>query len=338
MARHLGYVVETVKADWRHGVDVAAVTAALRADTERKIHAVCVVHNETATGVALPLGRNPCARSTRRGHPALLLVDTISSLASLDFRMDEWGIDAVVGGSQKGLMLPTGISFTGASAKAMEAHAGPARRGTISTGASWPPTPSQLHRHGADVASSTACRVAPPDRGGGAGAGDRAPPPPRRSRARRRARLGRQPTGRSCSAPDPARMSDSVTAVMMPEGHDADALRRTALDRFNVSLGGGLGQLNGQGVPHRPSRRSQRADDARHASRRSSWPSRSTACRMGAAASTPRSRRWPPDPNPAPVRARPAPDQNVARLRHGCQSATVPRSGIGAPIRLSTCC
>ncbi len=113
--------VQTVAAEWRRGVDTAKVAEALVADRGHAIKAVCVVHNETATGLFIPI------REVRRaideaGHPAMLLVDTISSLGSLEFRMDDWGIDGVVGGSQKGLMCPTGLSFTAASDKAMAAH------------------------------------------------------------------------------------------------------------------------------------------------------------------------------------------------------------------------
>ena len=104
------------------GVDIADLRKALAADAAHQIKAVCVVHNETATGMMLPL---PPIREAIEltGHPALFLVDTISSLGSLEFRMDDWKIDCVVGGSQKGLMLPTGLSFTGVSDKALAAHA-----------------------------------------------------------------------------------------------------------------------------------------------------------------------------------------------------------------------
>ena len=121
MAEGFGVNVQTIPSDWRRGVDMAAVRAALAADTAHAIKAVCVVHNETSTGVTLPIEEVRAALDAT-GHPALLLADTISSLASIDFRMDEWGVDAVVGGSQKGLMLPTGLSFTGVSDKAMTAH------------------------------------------------------------------------------------------------------------------------------------------------------------------------------------------------------------------------
>ena len=122
MAVNLGLKVQTVAADWRRGVEMGAVKAALAADTGHTIKAVCAVHNETATGLALPLAEVRAAMDAVK-HPALLLVDTISSLGSFEFRMDAWGVDGVVGGSQKGLMLPTGISFSGVSDKAMAAHA-----------------------------------------------------------------------------------------------------------------------------------------------------------------------------------------------------------------------
>ena len=122
MARALKIEVRMVASDWRHGVDISAVKTALAEDKAHVIKAVCVVHNETATGMFIPLPEVRAALD-EAGHPALLLVDTISSLGSIDFRMDEWAIDTVVGGSQKGLMLPTGMSFTAVSPKGMQAHA-----------------------------------------------------------------------------------------------------------------------------------------------------------------------------------------------------------------------
>ena len=121
MAEKHGLKPQVVSADWRRGIDPAAVEAALRADTEGRIKAVLAVHNETATGLATPIADIRAAMDAAKTD-ALLLVDTISSLGSLEFRMDDWGIDGVVGGSQKGLMLPTGFSFTAVSAKGMEAH------------------------------------------------------------------------------------------------------------------------------------------------------------------------------------------------------------------------
>ena len=123
LAARLGLEVEFLPGDWRHGADPEAIEKRLRADAEKRIKAVCVVHNETSTGVVSRIADVRRAIDAA-GHPALLLVDTISSLASIDFRMDEWGVDVVVAGSQKGLMLPTGMAFTGVSARALAAEIG----------------------------------------------------------------------------------------------------------------------------------------------------------------------------------------------------------------------
>ncbi|MHB1305290.1 MAG: pyridoxal-phosphate-dependent aminotransferase family protein [Acidiphilium sp.] len=120
MAKAYGIAVEMPEVDWRRGIDVAALQARLEADKGHAIKAVCIVHNETSTGVAVPLPEIRRAIDAA-GHPALFLVDTISSFGSFEFRMAEWGVDAVVGGSQKGLMLPAGIAFTAISAKGMQA-------------------------------------------------------------------------------------------------------------------------------------------------------------------------------------------------------------------------
>src|SRR5688500_4128174 len=120
MATKLGLEVDYLPGDWRHGADPEAIEKRLRADGEKRIKAVCVVHNETSTGVASRIGEVRKAIDAA-GHPALLMVDTISSLASLDYRHDEWGVDVTVGGSQKGLMLPPGLSFNAVSEKALKA-------------------------------------------------------------------------------------------------------------------------------------------------------------------------------------------------------------------------
>ena len=245
MAGKFGLQVQTVAADWRRGVDPQAVAAALRADSGHAIKAVLAVHNETATGLAMPL---PAIRGAidAAGHPALLLVDTISSLGSLEFRMDDWGIDAVVGGSQKGLMLPTGFSFTAVSAKAMQAHASArlARHyfdwtvmlkrplgsflGTVPVALFYGLRESLrlIELEGLDQVIARHHRLA--------------------EATRRAVRTWSGNDGPQLYCLDPARLSDSVTAVMMPEGFNADAIRRTALDRFNVSTGGGLGRLGGK--------------------------------------------------------------------------------------------
>jgi len=244
MARKFGLEVQTVAADWRRGVDPQAVAAALQADTAHAIKAVLAVHNETATGMATPLPAIRGAIDTV-SHPALLLVDTISSLGSLEFRMDDWGIDAVVGGSQKGLMLPTGFSFTAVSPKGMQAHAsaGLARHyfdwtvmlgrsfrsfvGTVPVALFYGLRESLrlIELEGLDQVVARHHRLA--------------------EATRRAVRAWSGNSGPQLFCLDPARLSDSVTAVMMPEGFNADAVRRTALDRFNVSTGGGLGRLGG---------------------------------------------------------------------------------------------
>ena len=241
MATRYGLNVRTVGADWRRGVDYGEVTAALRADPD--IAGVLCVHNETATGLAIDLQAMREAIDAADSK-ALYLVDTISSLGSLEFRFDEWGIDAAVGGSQKGLMLPTGFSFTAVSAKGMAAHAtakfpryyfdwsimmGRKHRSFVGT------IPAQMfygllesvrliEEEGLDAVIARHHRLA--------------------EAARRAVRVWSGNDGPQLFGLDPARLSDSVTAVWFPEGHDANAVRKTALDRFNVSTGGGLGRLD----------------------------------------------------------------------------------------------
>ncbi len=245
MAQDLGLEVRSVAADWRRGLDFAALRAALAADAAHGIKAVCAVHNETATGMMLPLDQVRAALDAA-GHPALLLVDTISSLGSLDFRMDEWGVDVAVGGSQKGLMLPTGMSFTGVSAKAMAAHATSrlpksylnwtnmlARRhksfvGTVPTSLFYGLQESLrlIEEEGLDQVFARHARLG--------------------EAVRRCVRHWSGNNGPSLFCLTPERYSNSVTAILLPEGHDAEAVRRIALQTLNVSLGGGLGRLGGK--------------------------------------------------------------------------------------------
>lgn len=245
MARKFGLRVDTVSADRRRGVDPAAVEGALRADTGHAIKAVCSVHNETSTGVTVPPAAIRAAIDAAK-HPALFLSDTISSLASMPFRMDEWGIDLAVGGSQKGLMLPTGMAFTAVSAKGMEAH----RKATLPRHyMDWSVMLNRPHRsfvgtvptqmfhglaealrlieeEGLDAVFARHARL---------GAAVRAA-----------VRTWSGNDGPQIFCIDPARQSNSVTAILMPDGHDADTLRRHAAARYNVSLGGGLGALGGK--------------------------------------------------------------------------------------------
>ncbi len=245
MARSHGLVPQVVQADWRRGADPAAIESALRADRAGAIKAVLAVHNETATGLVNPLEAIRGAIDAA-GHQALYMVDTISSLGSLEFRMDDWGIDAVVGGSQKGLMLPTGFSFTAVSAKGMAAHAGstlpkhyfnwsemvkrPHRSfvGTVPTSLFYGLQESLrlIDDEGLDAVIARHHRLA--------------------EATRRAVRTWSANAGPQLFGLDPSRLSDSVTAVLMPEGHNAEAVRKVALDRYNVSIGGGLGRLGGQ--------------------------------------------------------------------------------------------
>ena len=231
--------------DWRTGVDIPALHASLAADTAHRIKAVCIVHNETSTGVALPLPDIRAALDAAR-HPALLLVDTISSFGSLELRMDDWGIDAVVGGSQKGLMLPAGLAFTAVSAKAMEAHQQAklaryyfdwtlmrARRhhgfmGTVPTGFFYGMVEAitLLEAEGLEQVWRRHARLA--------------------EATRRAVSVWSGNDGVSFYCTDRARRSNSVTAILMPDGFDAEKLRAIAYDRYNVSLGGGLDSLGGK--------------------------------------------------------------------------------------------
>jgi alanine-glyoxylate transaminase/serine-glyoxylate transaminase/serine-pyruvate transaminase len=242
MAKTLGLDVEVVPGDWRHGVDPALVESRLAADREKKIKAVAVVHNETSTGVTSRIADIRRAID-RAGHPALFMVDTISSLASIDYRHDEWGVDVTVGGSQKGLMLPPGLGFNAVSAKA-RAAAKSARfpksywnwEEMIAANQSgfFPYTPAtnllyglheairMLQEEGLDNVFARHARLA--------------------EATRRAARAW----GLDILCLDPQEYSNTLTALLMPEGHNADDLRRLILERFNLSLGTGLGKVQGK--------------------------------------------------------------------------------------------
>lgn len=242
MAGRLKINVDFVPGDWRHGVDPADVEARLRADTARAIKAVMVVHNETSTGVTsrIPLIR---AAIDAADHPALLMVDTISSLASMDYRHDAWGVDVTVAGSQKGLMLPPGLGFNAISAKALAAaKAGGMPRsywdwqemmGPNKTGY-FPYTPATNLLYGLDEALNMLHEE---------GLANVFARHDRFAAATRAAVKG---WGLEILALNPAEYSSVLTTVVMPDGHDADALRATILDRFDMSLGAGLGKVKGK--------------------------------------------------------------------------------------------
>ncbi|TMB09812.1 MAG: aminotransferase class V-fold PLP-dependent enzyme [Deltaproteobacteria bacterium] len=242
MARRLGLQVELVPGDWRHGVDPKAVEDKLRADPQQKIRAVCVVHNETSTGVTT---RVPEVRAAmdRAGHPALLLVDTISSLASIDYRHDEWKVDVTVAGSQKGLMLPPGLSFNAVSQKALAAsqEAGLRRsywdwaamlRANESGFFPYTPATNLLYGLRESIAMLEEEGLENVFR--------------RHSRHGEATRRAVRAWGLEVNCADEREHSASLTGIRMPGGHDADTLRAIVLDRFDMSLGQGLGKLKGK--------------------------------------------------------------------------------------------
>jgi alanine-glyoxylate transaminase / serine-glyoxylate transaminase / serine-pyruvate transaminase len=242
MATRLGLDIEFVPGDWRHGVDPAQVHEKLKADPEHRIKAVCVVHNETSTGVTT---RIPEVRAAidDSGHPALFMVDTISSLASIDYRHDEWQVDVTVAGSQKGLMLPPGLGFNAVSAKALGASKTAkltrsywdwqAMADTGHTGF-FPYTPATNLLFGLREALNMLDEEGLPavfrrhDR---------------HAEATRRAVTG---WGLEVLCADPREYSSSLTAVLVPHGYDADRVRDIILDGFDMSLGTGLGKMKGQ--------------------------------------------------------------------------------------------
>jgi alanine-glyoxylate transaminase/serine-glyoxylate transaminase/serine-pyruvate transaminase len=242
MAARLGVQPEFLEGDWRHGADARAIGTRLAADRDHRIQAVCVVHNETSTGVTSDIAAVRNAIDQAR-HPALLMVDTISSLASIDYRADEWGVDVTVAGSQKGLMLPPGLSFNAISERA-RAAAKSARlprsywdwEEMLASNASgyFPYTPATNLLYGLDEA------IRMLDEEG------------LEQVFRRHARHG-EATRRAVRAwgleilcAEPRAYSNSLTAVLMPGGHDERELRRIVLERFDMSLGAGLSRLAGK--------------------------------------------------------------------------------------------
>jgi alanine-glyoxylate transaminase/serine-glyoxylate transaminase/serine-pyruvate transaminase len=242
MAERLGLIIDFVPGDWRHGVEPSTVESKLTDDRAHRIKAVAVVHNETSTGVASRVAdiRRAIDASS---HTALLLVDTISSLGSIDYRHDEWRVDVSVSCSQKGLMLPPGLGFNAVSAKAIEAS-----KSARSVRAYWdwkpmladnstgffPYTPSTNLLYGLREAAAMLREEGLPKVFA------------RHARHAEATRRAVRAWGLEILALCPDEYSSTLTAVMMPSGHEADRLRQTILNRFDMSLGTGLGKLKGQ--------------------------------------------------------------------------------------------
>ena len=237
-----GLVPEFIPGDWRHGVDATHVEASLAGDSDHAIKAVCVVHNETSTGVTSDV---PAVRRALDsvGHSALLLVDTISSLASIDYRHDEWGVDVTVGASQKGLMLPPGLSFNAISEKALAAseHATMSRSFwewapilKANKNGFFPYTPATNLLYGL----REALRMLFDE-----GLENVFARHDRPAEATRRAVTA---WGLELLCIDESEYSSSITAIMMPDGHDSSHLLDIVLKHFDMSLGVGLSNLAGK--------------------------------------------------------------------------------------------
>jgi alanine-glyoxylate transaminase/serine-glyoxylate transaminase/serine-pyruvate transaminase len=242
MALKLGLKPEFLPGDWRSGADPKAIEKRLRADGEKRVKAVCVVHNETSTGVASRIAEARKAIDAA-SHPALFMVDTISSLASIDYRHDEWGVDVTVAGSQKGLMLPPGLSFNAISDKALAAAKGAglprsywAWDEMLASGRSgyFPYTPATNLLYGLREALAMLEEE---------GLENVFARHQRHAEATRRAVRA---WGLEVLATNPAEYSASLTAVLLPAGHDADRVRKIVLETFDMSLGTGLGKLAGK--------------------------------------------------------------------------------------------
>ncbi|WP_020200580.1 alanine--glyoxylate aminotransferase family protein [Cupriavidus sp. WS] len=245
MARNLGLQPEFLGLPgiegWRRGVNAQMIQARLEADTGHEIKAVCVVHNETSTGVTSNIAAVRQAIDAAR-HPALLMVDTISSLASADYRHDEWGVDVTISGSQKGLMLPPGISFNALSPKAIEASRqsklpkaffGWAEILEMNKTGYWPYTPNTNLLYGLSEAIDMILAEGLDNVFA------------RHQRLGEAARRAVRAWGLEIQCVDPEVYSPVLTGVMMPPGVDADMVRRVTYERFDISLGAGLGKLRG---------------------------------------------------------------------------------------------
>ena len=242
MAGRLGLAVEWVPGDWRRGADPADVEARLRADADHAIKAVMVVHNETSTGVT---SRIPEIRAAmdRAGHPALLMVDTISSLGSVDYKHEAWGVDVTVSCSQKGLMLPPGLGFNAVSPKALAAAAAGGMPRSYwdwqdmlgpNAGGFFPYTPATNLLYGLEQALAMLLEEGLDQVFA------------RHARHAAATRAAVRAWGLDILCQEPSEHSNILTAVVVPDGHDADHLRAVILEQYDMSLGAGLAKLKGR--------------------------------------------------------------------------------------------
>ncbi|MBM3406358.1 MAG: aminotransferase class V-fold PLP-dependent enzyme [Betaproteobacteria bacterium] len=246
LAERLGLVTEYVEGNWRSGIDASEIGRRLSADHQHAIRAVCVVHNETSSGITSDIAAVRRAIDAA-GHPALLMVDTVSSIGSIDYRHDEWGVDVTIAGSQKGLMLPPGLGFNAVSQKALAAsQTAQLPRAfwawdemlAANEKGYWPTTPSTNLLYGLAEAIDMLLDEGLPNVFA------------RHLRHGEATRRAVQAWGLELLCQNPEQASPVVTAVVMPEAqagrrHDADRLRRLVLERLNMSLGTGLGKLAG---------------------------------------------------------------------------------------------
>lgn len=242
VAERLDLTVETLPGDWPRAVDVSALASRLAQDTSGEIRAVALVHNETSTGVVNDVAGVRAALA-EANHPALLLVDAVSSLGAMDYRHDEWGVDVTVAGSQKGLMMPPGLGFNALSPKALAAAEssrlprsywdwGPVLE--FNQRGFFPYTPATNLLFGLDEALSMLLEEGLPRVFA------------RHERLAEATRRAVRGWGLEIYCRDADACSQTLTAVEMPDGHDADELRRVILERFDMSLGTGLGQVKGR--------------------------------------------------------------------------------------------
>jgi alanine-glyoxylate transaminase/serine-glyoxylate transaminase/serine-pyruvate transaminase len=242
VAIRLGLEVDFVPGDWRHGVDPHVVESKLTEDRKQSFKAVAVVHNETSTGVTSRIAEVRKAID-RAKHPALLMVDTISSLASIDYAQDECGVDVTIGCSQKGLMLPPGLGLNGISGKALSVSKSARLPKSywdweamihINRSGFFPYTPATNLLFGLRESLHMLMEEGLENVFG------------RHKRLGEATRLAVKAWELELLCQNPEEYSSSLTAVLMPEGYGADAFRKLVLEKFNMSLGNGLGKLAGK--------------------------------------------------------------------------------------------